>query len=329
MKVSLAQVFTIIERAVIHGTPSALRCILYGPNIPLMHALLEEIKQQWTWCQIFVEDEMLQPAVSLFEAPPQIHIADLTNIKNPNPLITRWDSGPLVIMATNCSPDLQKDRDIVTAPCYECTLPESHTILKRYSQRHNLVFTSDAQAFCAQFCQENSWASVCHMLQLYQAPSITVDVLEALFPHLSSNLEKILISDMAFQWQYLEIIEPMRAIRLWQKLILQAYQLASLSLNKGIEQALSQLRPFFKHIPFIKKYAHDPRALERALRILLKAEVEIKKNPSMAVSVLQRCLQAQRQNWQPSRVPSYQVRTNITPPVNPAPKAWSNNNCPG
>lgn len=301
MRLSLAQFTPSVIQRKIKGYA------LYGPNEALAHGLLKEITET-TACRVIAEEDLISSANQIFM--PSLFAPVVNTIIVPRVTAAKlsWHTDfvtslpekfvMIMVMALPYQPFL-KSSTIATVGCYDATYEESKIILRRYMQKENLILTSSAADFCAELTQQGNWAEVCQILSLCKDSPITCEKLHELFPLPERDLALVFLEKKQINLQNVE--EPIKIIRMWQKLFTQLWQLKILSEKYPREEALGLVTPplFFKHSAALFKsiplwtYAQ----LSKAMEDLLACELDIKQDSSKTAMIFTRLLQSVHKSY--------------------------------
>jgi hypothetical protein len=296
MKLSLSQVVPSLEQKKLRAY------VLYGGNAPLIQGVSQEINECFSHETIPAErlaqyrDDLAAPL--LFGARPYlVHVEGVVSWPVVGPILSAWPMNHAVVLYASTIPlPWSRSSEIAAVGCYDCTLDESKTVVRRYLIRKKISLDAKSLEWCSAATQSGQWRGVMGVLELAAGSekSIALGDIRHLFPEVSDGASLAILDPGKGHWDMGEIEDPIKILRSWQRIMLQVWQLKQLLQSKPLDQALESVRPmiFFKNKMPIGRAAEtwSTGRIVRCLGRLVQTEVSLKKEPSIATTLLIRLL---------------------------------------
>ena len=296
MKLSCAQVVPSL------GEKTIRSYALYGSNAALMQGVIQEINEVFDSITVPADqlsayrDDLETPL--LFGTKPYVVLVEGSLPWSVlGPILRTWPKNyAIVVSMSTCPLPWSKYPEIAAVPCYECTLAESKTVMRRYFNREKIMLQADAFEWCALLTQSGQWRHVVRTVLLMgdTEKSVSLDDLRGLFPEPWHETSLSILQGSQHRLSEEDMDDPIKIIRAWQRLILQVWQLKQFLRTQSSEKAMESIRPivFFKHQSVVLKSAEkwSMMRIMRCLGQLIQTEVLVKKEPMMAKSWLLRLL---------------------------------------
>lgn len=297
MKISLAQLTPCIKSKKYNFY------VVYGSQETVIQGVVREVMELFSYQN--KSADQLEGCVQDLQTPCLFGDKPLvTIVHSPKPaaltaLLSHWPKEyVLIALVTSCPPVLMKEARVACLACYESTLAESKQIFQRYVDRLVLKLTPEALHLCAELSQDGGWSGMAHMLEAYHETPLTYETVSSLFPQAYPHLALAFLGDPSLALEKVVLDEPIKILRLWQKGIMQLWQLKFYSKKHPIEQAVKLVNPplFFKNVaPFVKAIkSWDECRLIKTMESLLSLETLVKKHPEQAEMLVVRFLRDQR-----------------------------------
>jgi DNA polymerase III delta subunit len=297
MKLPLAQVVPSL------GEKSIRSYVLYGSNAVLMQGIVQEINELFDYTsipadQLLAYRDDLETPMLFGKKPYVVHVEGSINWSVLGPILRTWPKNYAVVaQMSTCPLPWSKYPDIAAVACYDCTLSESKAVLRRYLNREKITMEPEAFEWCAVLTQSGQWQNVMRVVSLMGGDarkSFVLDDLRGIFPEPWHETSLAILQGGANSLSDDDMDDPIKIIRSWQRLMMQVWQLKQLLQTHSAETAMESVRPavFFKHKAVVLKSAEKWSTMRviRCLGQLIQAEVQIKKDPLMAKSLLLRLL---------------------------------------
>ena len=296
MKLSLAQIVPCIK------SKKYKFYVLYGSQETLIQGLVREVMEVFSYQNTFADQiegcvqDLQTPC--LFGSKPLVTIAHSPKLSILTSLLSHWpQEHVLIALVSSCPPALMKDANVACVACYESTLSESKLIFQRYVERCELKLTPQAFQLCTELSRDGRWSSMAQMLGVCHENPLTQDTVEALFPEACPLLSMAFLGETSLELEKIIVDEPIKILRLWQKGVMQLWQLKFYSQNNTLEQAVKLVHPplFFKNVPSFVKAIKSWSELDliKTMESLLTLETLVKKNAAQSDMLIVRFLKDQ------------------------------------